>query len=270
MANHIERHVPLEGASNFRDFGGYPTTAGRLRRGLLFRADRLSRLTEPDFDALRALKLKLIVDLRRTSERAEEPTVWRGAGEPEHLHAPVFDDDNTPSSLLKIAENPHTRSADAAADMMREVYRHLVSEPAPVAQLSSVLKRLATRSATPVVLHCSGGKDRTGVAVALLLSALNVAWDDIVEDYLLTEQLYDSRELLAERSSQILETHGVEMDEAALAPVFAVHSSYLEAARREANERYGSISALLDAMGIDDAMRALLRERFLSTSSSTA
>lgn len=263
MTKQLERHVPLEGASNFRDFGGYRTTAGRVRRGLLFRSDRLSRLTAQDFDVLRALKLRLIVDLRRSSERADEPTLWQGAHEPDQLHAPVFDDGNTPSSLLKIAENPHTRSADAAADMMRDVYRALVSEPAPLEQIGGVLKRLATETATPVVLHCSGGKDRTGVLAALLLSALGVAWDEIVADYLLTEQLYDSRELLAERSSQIFETHGVAMDEAALAPVFAVHRSYLEAARQEATARFGGINGLLDAIGIDNAARRLLRERFI-------
>ena len=260
----LERHVPLRGASNFRDFGGYDALSGSVRRGLLFRSDRLSRLTVEDFDILRPLGLRLVVDLRRTSERAQEPTRWRGGEEPEELHAPVFDDHNTPHALLRMAENPHTRTAEAAAETMREVYRHLVSAPAPLAQFGGVLQRLAFEEATPVVVHCSGGKDRTGVLAALLLSALGVTWEDIVEDYLLTEQLYDARELLAERSSQIFETHGVEMDEAALAPVFAVHPSYLEAARREADARYGGFIGLLDAMGINESARARLRERYLA------
>ncbi|MEM9315329.1 MAG: tyrosine-protein phosphatase [Pseudomonadota bacterium] len=260
----LDRHVPLTGASNFRDFGGYNGFSGTVKRGLLFRSDRLSRLTSEDFDILRPLDLRLVVDLRRTSERNQEPTRWLGDGEPEHLHAPVFDDHNTPNALLRMAENPQTRTAEVAAETMREVYRHLVSAPASLTQFGGVLQRLAFEQATPVVVHCSGGKDRTGVLAALLLSALGVAWEDIVDDYLLTQQYYDARELLAERSSQILETHGVEMDEAALAPVFAVHPSYLEAARQEAETRHGGVLGLLDAMGVDDAARVRLRDRYLA------
>ncbi len=259
-----ERHIPLDGASNFRDFGGYDSPEGRLRTGRMYRSDRLSRLTDDDFMRIEPLGLRLIVDLRRSSERADEPTRWRGGTTPEHLHAPVFEDDGAPTSLIRIAGDAHTRTADAAADMMREVYRRLVREPRPLEHFATILRRLAHQDQAPFVVHCSGGKDRTGVFVALLQSALGMRWDDVLSDFMLTEVLYDGSELLAERSHQILETHGVSMDAEALAPVFGVHPSYLEAAHAEASHLYGSWQGLLAKVGVDQTMRTRLIERFVS------
>ena len=259
-----ERHIPLDGASNFRDFGGYDTPQGRLRTGSMFRSDRLSRLTDTDYATIEPLGLRLVIDLRRSSERADEPTRWQGSRAPENLHVPVFEDDGTPTSLLQIAGDPQTRTAEAAAEMMREVYRRLVREPAPLALFAATLRRLAVEDVSPFVVHCSGGKDRTGVFVALLQTTLGVPWESVLEDFMHTAVLYDGSALLAERSHQILETHGVAMDADALAPVFGVDPSYLRAARTEAERIYGSWEGLLEHLELTGVLREALRERFIA------
>ncbi len=259
-----ERHIPLDGASNFRDFGGYDTPNGPLRTGCMYRSDRLSRLTERDYARLETLRLRLIVDLRRSSERADEPTRWRGPAAPENMHAPVFDDDGKPTALLNLAADPQTRTAEAAAELMREVYRKLVREPRPLAHFAHIFTRLASEDTAPFVVHCSGGKDRTGVFVALLQTALGMAWDAVHEDFMLTERLYDGSALLAERNHQILETHGVAMDAEALAPVFGVDPSYLEAARSEAEQLYGSWEGLLARLGVNGVQREALARRLIT------
>lgn len=259
-----ERHIPLDGASNFRDFGGYDTPNGRLRTGRMYRSDRLSRLTDHDYARIEPLGLRLIVDLRRSSERADEPTRWRGGVAPQDLHAPVFEDDGTPTSLIQITGDPQTRTAKAAADMMREVYRHLVRDPHALNHFAHIFQRLTQQDMAPFVVHCSGGKDRTGVFVALLQTALGMHWDDVLDDFMLTQALYDGSELLAERSHQILETHGVAMDAEALAPVFEVHPSYLEAARAEAERLYGSWAGLGAKLRVDAEARGELAARFIT------
>ncbi|MEZ5595961.1 MAG: tyrosine-protein phosphatase [Pseudomonadales bacterium] len=257
------RRIPLTGASNFRDFGDYETPHGRVRPGVLFRADRLSRLTPTDFEQLAPLDLRLIVDLRRSSERHEEPTRWAGSSAPEQWHMPVFEDDGQPTSLIALAADPAARTAAATSELMRDVYRRLVCEERPRRIFAEIMRRLANDDTAPVVLHCSGGKDRTGVLVALLQSALGVGREDIIADFLLTERYYDGRQLLRERASQILAAHGETMSDEALLPVFTVQASYLEAAFATIDAIADNVDYYLDGIGVDASVRLELRSRYV-------
>jgi protein-tyrosine phosphatase len=156
------RVLVVKGSHNVRDVGGLPAEDGRrIRRGRVFRAD-YPTFVDVDADAVTAMRIATVVDLRRGTEAALECVDWgrRGiayrrwpltAGREDSWHARY-------TSYL-------TRRPETVVGAVREVMR-----PA----------------GHPVLFHCAAGKDRTGVVAALLLAVLGVAEDDIVEDYLLS------------------------------------------------------------------------------------
>ncbi len=242
-----QRRLNLEGASNFRDFGGYPTPDGRVLRGRLFRSDRLSKLTPADVSFLDTLNLRWIVDLRRSSESDKDRTVWLGEGGPELWHLPLFEDSMDRSNALQlIAADPNKRNdPEAAAAIMADMYRDLLNKPETRQQYRKLFLRLAEEAAPSFVVHCSAGKDRTGIVAALVQLLLGVSEADVMADFMLTQQFYDGEALMRERSSQVLEHEGVEIGEAALLPVFTVQERYMEAALDEINNRYAGIDNYL-------------------------
>jgi protein-tyrosine phosphatase len=169
------RLIALERSFNFRDLGGYVGHDGMVTRwGTLFRSDTLHELTGPDVDAVRALGLATIVDLRTGRELqrtgrgplAEEPAAFRHLslireGEGEAMAAPA-----PPGEELSLRYGWYL---DIGRDALVEA-----------------LRLLADPSSLPLLFHCAAGKDRTGVLAALVLDILGVAGEDIVSDYMIT------------------------------------------------------------------------------------
>jgi protein-tyrosine phosphatase len=177
------RAIPLEGASNLRDLGGWPAAGGRrVRRGQVFRSASLARLTVADHLTLAQLGLRSIVDLRSTGEQARLPDRIGGLAVM-HLAlpleaAPGFD-------LAALLASPATSEA-TFLDAMRQAYQAYALECcAHYARLFALLLDPARR---PLLFHCTAGKDRTGVAAALLLAALGAHPQAIEADYLATNQ----------------------------------------------------------------------------------
>lgn len=115
----------------------------------------------------------------------------------------------------------------------------------------------------PFLLHCSAGKDRTGFGAALILSALGVAEDVILEDYLLTNQAECLQAYMAPR---IREFYGYEIDEGSVNAVTGVRPDYLHAAFDELERRHGGVDGYLSEIGVDRAARAALRAQLLQAS----
>lgn len=168
-----ERRVPFEGVQNFRDLGGFRTRhGGRTRWGRVFRADALHKLTAADLHALERLELRAVYDLRGEAEREEHPNPV------DSVHLSIVgrapdDDTALDRSLL-----------DAAADgerMLRDLYVGACTHSAE--PLGRLLTALGEPDGTPAVFHCHGGKDRTGIAAALLLLALGVDREAVLDDY---------------------------------------------------------------------------------------
>jgi protein-tyrosine phosphatase len=226
-----QRHVPLQGASNFRDFGGYAGHGGRtVKWGRLYRSDRLSDLTAADRARLAPLGIRQVYDLRRDSEAAIAPTEWPGA---QVNRSPVFEDEaGGPSTFARIAADEAARH-DAALSraIMGQMYVRMVTEPGPLAVFRRLFEDLADEGATPALFHCAGGKDRTGVTCALILGVLGVARADVVADFMLTQRYYDSDEARKLRVAQIVAEAGLGFwSEEALAPVFGVEQAYIDTA----------------------------------------
>jgi len=167
-----ERLLDLEGCLNFRDLGGYRTGDGRrVRWGRLFRSDALHHMTPRDVRHVRDdIGIRTVVDLRSTTERAGEPEAALCAPPVRVHHIPLFD---------------RERSGPAPALPLDQLYRALLAVARePIARIVRVL----AASTEPALFHCAAGKDRTGLVAAVVLGALGVRDDDIVEDYAATRR----------------------------------------------------------------------------------
>lgn len=168
------RHLPLEGTYNVRDAGGYPTRDGRsVRWQALYRADSLHRLTEQGQVHLIEAGLSTVIDLRRDVELAVAPNVLAGSDRIDYV-------------WISLAPNPAEAGArrEIGPDTLAQTYRAIIHERQP--ELRQILSTLAQPGAFPALVHCTAGKDRTGIVVALLLGLAGVDHATIAEDYALT------------------------------------------------------------------------------------
>ncbi len=173
------RRIPLENASNFRDLGGYPTEDGKVTKwGILYRSDKLSNLTDEEWDVLNNLGVETIIDLRGDSESEADPIT------------PNYTVDYEAISLMNSFEDPDD-STDAAesqfAQSMQTDYTSTLfgNLPGMVEILDVILEKLSSGEGS-VVFLCSAGKDRTGITAALLLYLCGVSREDIVADYMVS------------------------------------------------------------------------------------
>jgi protein-tyrosine phosphatase len=170
-----DRRVPFEGVTNFRDLGGYRTRSGaRIRWGLVFRADALHGLSPRDLGLYDQLGLCAVYDLRGELERTERPN-------------PVPSRPLTiigrPAGTDPPAAPPGTTTADGQ-QILHDLYRGLIEHAA--IQIGELFTALGAEGGMPAVFHCHAGKDRTGIVAALLLEALGVERDLVLDDYELT------------------------------------------------------------------------------------
>ncbi|PVE08035.1 protein tyrosine phosphatase [Limnohabitans sp. Rim28] len=173
----------LQGASNFRDLGGYRNAEGRrVRRGQVFRSDHLAGLTPEDHLQLQALGVRHSLDFRGKGEFTLTPYAIPGV---QRLALPI--EPTVIARMQALVAQGVVPTTEETVDLMRETYRDFVNRNADT--FGRFLKHLLEQP-NPQVFHCTAGKDRTGFAAALLLSALGVDRATIEHDYLLTNQLY--------------------------------------------------------------------------------
>lgn len=176
----------LAGVQNARDLGGYPTENGRhVRWGLLFRTASLWAMTPADARYLHRARIRTVVDFRSTSERTVEPSGWPAGHAPRTL-SEDYDLAAIAGGGMVMPSSPMTR--EQMISRMAELY------PAMLHSMNGQYRRmfaemLAHRA--PLLFHCSAGRDRTGVAAALILTALGVPRETIIQDYLLSDGYYD-------------------------------------------------------------------------------
>lgn len=252
----------LEGASNFRDIGGYATPNGqKIQPGRVFRSQGLHALTNADLNVLRALDIRLVCDLRSNTERALHPTRWPQGMSTQRLEFNVSVDIRANNRrLLEIMQS--APSMQGARSMMIESYGMFPKAFAgPLTRIFSHMLSGNARAAPSALVHCSAGKDRTGFVIAIMLSALGVSRDVIFEDYMQTEKSI-SREILIQTTGKALEALlGFCPDEQALQVISSVSPDYLNAAFVAIERGYGTVeNYLTGACGLD----ANSRMRFAS------
>ncbi len=245
MVTHV---VPLEGGSNFRDLGGHRTRDGRsVKRGAVFRSAHLGTLTDADRQAIGKLGVRTIVDLRGVNEAAETPHRVDGTGAAivgAHIEPGV-------GERIRGAVADGSATPDLMAHFLTEHYRDYPRRCTP--GFRTLFNVLSDGKLRPLVFHCTAGKDRTGFAAALLLTLLGVHWDDVVSDYLRTNELWTGHigrypELTPDTRAAIVEAR----------------TPYLEAAFAVLREEYRDPEGFADkALGLDAATLRRLRADLL-------
>ncbi|WP_022890541.1 tyrosine-protein phosphatase [Agromyces italicus] len=162
--------IPVPGTFNFRDVGGLPARNGVVRDGVLYRSDGLYRLGDAGKSELRELGVGIVIDLRDDNEAQMMPDDLDGL-EVEVLRLPVFEGSGA--------------SQGAAGISLEALYERIVTQHANV--VVSALREIASAGERAVVVHCTAGKDRTGVVVALTLMAVGVDRESVIDDYARTE-----------------------------------------------------------------------------------
>jgi protein-tyrosine phosphatase len=172
-----ERLLPLQGGRNFRDLGGYRAADGRrVRWGRIYRSGVMSGLTAADMAYLADLDVRVICDLRSIGERRSQPNPFIARGGPSVVA--------TDYEMMSFADLHGATTREGAIRAFAEAYVAFTQALAP--QYADIFARLAKGEA-PLAVNCSAGKDRTGIASALILSVLGVPRATVVADYALTQ-----------------------------------------------------------------------------------
>jgi protein-tyrosine phosphatase len=243
---------------NFRDLGGLPGSDGlRLRAGLLYRGEGPASFAAEHLGELGALGFRLVCDLRSRAERERAPNSWAGGAR--LLDIDINSDlrDASAAGWLALKDAPGEDGAKAA---MRDNYRAMPAALLP--HLRGLFEAIAAGE-TPVLIHCTAGKDRTGVLVALLLLLLGVPAAEIERDYMRSAVFAETARLDASIAHGFREGLGFEPDRATIAAIVGAEPSYLNAALDGIDSKWGGIDAYFAAAGIDADMRAALRRALL-------
>ena len=247
MTHQLPRLIPLEGASNLRDLGGWRGHEGRaLRHGVLFRSDALHKLTDQDLTRLAETGLATVCDLRGRHEAAASPSRLP----PGARAVPLPIEPRIGASLRDLLANGAATRAETTR-LLGVAYLNYATEQLPVyRQLVELILEDARR---PLLFHCSAGKDRTGLGAALILTALGVSRGDILADYVATDRFWRRDHPLPD-----------EAPEEAKQAILDTHPALLAAALDAAVSPFGSEAGLLeDGLGLTPARLASFRAALL-------
>lgn len=257
----MDQRFAFEGLDNFRDFGGYPAAGGKqLRAGRLYRSASHGRATDADLQALNALGLAVIVDLRRGPERDRDPSRRHPNFDGEVISSDVGVDEG--DSWLD-----HITSSDLSprsfTSYMLGYYRDAPFNPRIVDLYSRYFEALA-RTDGPVLIHCAAGKDRTGILAALTHHVAGVGAEHMMGDYLATNDPIRLERRLPLVTEAIREHTGRTLPPETVMIAMGVAPEYLQMAFAAIAERYGSVDAYVEvALGVGPDLEAAVKAKLL-------
>ena len=249
MSVPASREIDVPGVKNFRDLGGVPAKNGKaVKRGLVFRSAKFDRITPEGEAVLDALGIRTIVDFRSPGEQRRNPTRYE-RGNVRRVHLPVFTD--TPEGYF---EEKLTRglSPQGALALMEEANRSFARERCGA--FRDFLALFDDEKNFPLVFHCTGGKDRTGFAAAMIYSVLGVSDEEIRADFLLSQKnTIPTTERTVHRLLEIVPPKTLDV-------LMTVFPEFLDAALSEIEKAWGSRERFLsDALGVTEAKAQKIR-----------
>lgn len=248
IQDYSERHLPFEGCFNFRDIGGYPATDGRrVRWGRYYRAGRQDRMTPRDLERVKALGIRTQIDLRRPDEAAEQGRGPLGAMGADYHNIAVIPEGGT-DQLSRLV-------GDTGISGKRYL-GYLEFGPESWLRLFDLFAR---DDAAPILIHCTAGKDRTGVSTAFLLAVLGVERAWIEADYILTNRDVARQADYIEQSVGLPEG----MDRDALIRVAGVPESAMSDFLDGLEARWGGPLDYLRSIGVSEGLMESVRKHFL-------
>lgn len=244
------RHIPLDGCYNLRDIGGYPTRDGKITRWrTVYRSDSLHRLSADSQNTLLGNGLKTIIDLRFPEEVQHDPNVFAASTALHYHHIPLILRD-------PVQPNVDGQRRDASPSLYA-IYLSIIESFQP--QVRAVLTTIS-ESDFPVLIHCTAGKDRTGVIIALLLGLAGVEPETIVEDYALTSTyLTPLVASLKQRSAEL----GI--DPETYAKMLETPPPAMRDTLIHIDAVYGSVERYLGSIGLTDQQLQTLRDRLVES-----
>ena len=258
------RVLPLEGGRNFRDLGGYSAEDGRsVRWGLIFRSGAMTGLTPSDYEYLAPLGIRVICDFRTTGEREDEPTIWQAEPAPRFMTW----DGVIPYDELPL--NAALKSQNATQGMIHEAMAGLYRAiPYVYSDRYRDLFWVLGSGEAPLAFHCSAGKDRAGIAAALLLTALGVPRETVIEDYALSDTVVDFMAMIdaadSQRVSDASNAALLRLPRDLLAPILWSDPAYIMAMFDELEQNHGSAMTFIrDELGLSDKAHEKLKDLYL-------
>ena len=254
----MQRHLDLDGPSNFRDLGGLPLAGGGSTRfGRVYRADRLCTLSDADLVRLETAGIRHVFDLRSQAEADDFPDRLPAGASYTRLGM-TSDDTFGARTIYERIIGGEVKSYGESE--MVEGYVRILENFGP--SFARITRQVARGE--PVVIHCTAGKDRTGIACMLLLDLVGVAAEHVVADYALSSKRrpslqYDHTE--AKSLVPLLEDRG--LDPVQFAPLWQARPAVMSATLEQLHDRWGGAASYLAAGGLEvsdrDAARACLR-----------
>jgi len=257
------RLLNFEGIANFRDLGGYATESGEhVKWGVLYRTGMLAHSTDADLEGLKTLGLTHLIDFRSAPEKEEEPNRLPQPTPFEVTEIPTLDDGNEAmiGEIMERIESGNFEGFDPHETMI-EGNRQFASEFTP--QFRQFINIVLDADGSPVVWHCSAGKDRAGFAAAILLRILGVAPDLVMQDYMASK-----KNSLEARRSQLLMLRLFKGKEAAqkLEVLMGVEEEWLAAGFDQIDKQWGSFDNYVrQALQLSEEDIARLRHNLLSS-----
>ncbi len=253
-----QRNVPLDGCVNFRDLGGYATiNHTHVKWGKLYRSGHLSELSSSGRDYFAGLRIHAVCDFRQTKERSSEAMGLPNDPQVNVLEIPPGVKD--PRYLHRILER--AKDSSDILDAVHAIVLSMVNESAH--RYQRMFEVLLAPEEQNILLNCSAGKERTGVASALVLTALGVPRETIYYDFMLSKTYFPA----AREIPRVMKKYDVGRPEDTLkdliGPLLETHESYLRCAFESIDENFGDgLTYLKQQYGVGaDELRAL-RDRF--------
>jgi len=252
----------FEKLSNFRDIGGLETSEGtKMKSGILFRSEALSKITDKDHALLQKYNIKVICDLRTPKECIKKPSPIFLKQGIHIINIPLHQQETHDINRKQLVNFLFSKSGGANfEEFSRSYYHHMAFDR--TAQIKEILTILSHEANLPALIHCTAGKDRTGYVSALIQLIVGVPYETVADEYLMTNHFYESK---MEKLIKVMKWITLfQVPPERIKSIFMAQGNILDEVHENILKKYGSIEMYLcEACGIENDVIKKLKNLLL-------